>query len=177
MFIESVESERLIIRRRVGADAIGLPPFWVFARREPGKELGAASLEPTGEPGSWSLRVWMAEGTDCATETIAALTRVALEMLRAKRVEVIVFADDEAGKGTLETLGFHATDRARTSDDKIMERWVATTPAAALRIVPHLRVMHSARDATVAAPLVWGPEAARTVMSTVMSDALANYED
>lgn len=172
MLITRVESERLIIRRRVGAEALELPPFGIFSRWT-GKELGSASLEPADERGTWSVSVWIEEGSDCAREAIAALTRVALELLEAERVEMIVLAGDEDGRGVLETLGFHRAERALSADGIVMDRWIATATATALRMVPRLRVLRGeGGDASAAAP-VWVAGAARTVMA----DALANYAD
>jgi hypothetical protein len=181
MKIRRVETERLIIRSREGVEARGRLPVGVYLRATEA-ELGSAEIEPGDEPGTFTVSVWLEDAPDLAAEAVAALTRVGLELLGGERVDVIALAEDVSAARMLYRLGFRRAGRALAGEGgPLVERWAATATAAALRMVPSLRVLRSdgesleapAWTAEAAGLAVWAPGYGRRAVA----EALANYAD
>ena len=157
--VARVETEWLIIRRRRAGDGHAL----VICARATGNVLGLAALEPADEPGVLDLSVSLDGEGEHAAEAIAALTCVGLDGLEAKRVDMVLLADDREGGFVLRALGFQPAERARPSEDgTVLVRWQTRETQAARRAVPFLRVSGE-------------PVMPRTV--TLIADAVSNYAD
>jgi len=94
--------------------------YGIFARDEK-EQLGGTGLHPRVGPGGLEIGYWIrtsATRRGLATESTAALTRVAFEVCGADRVEIRIDPRNEASFGVPRALGFpvEATLRRRLPD-------------------------------------------------------------
>ena len=94
--------------------------YGIFDRAET-EQLGGTGLHPRVGPGGLEIGYWTRAGATrqgIATEAAAALTRVALEVCGADRVEIRIDPRNEASFGVPRALGFpvEATLRRRLPD-------------------------------------------------------------
>jgi RimJ/RimL family protein N-acetyltransferase len=81
--------------------------IWDLAQHE---VLGGTGLHTRAGPGALEIGYWIHAAhvrRGCATETAAAVTRVAFEIERANRVEIHCDPRNEASAGIPRTLAFH----------------------------------------------------------------------
>lgn len=106
---QSVEDKAQLLRRFRGQFDLGQDFIYGVFDREEANVLGGCGLHPRVYEGGIEIGYWIDARhlrRGYATELSAALTRVALEVMKLERVEIHVHLDNLASQGIPKKLGF-----------------------------------------------------------------------
>jgi RimJ/RimL family protein N-acetyltransferase len=137
----------LIKRFRVAFDSGTNFTYGIFDRDE-GELLGSTGLHPRAGPGGLEIGYWVRASRlrqGIATESSAALTRVAFELCEADRVEIRIDPANAASLGVPRRLGF--------PEEAKLRRRLPARPGAALRDVVIFTLFREDYDPAVAPSL------------------------
>lgn len=127
----SLEARTELLLQMRGTFDLGLDFTFGIFERDHGRYIGGTGLHPRIGPDALELGYWIDagwQGQGLVTETARALSRVAIEFMRAQRVEIRCSPDNRRSSAVAARIGFHL-------DGVLREAAIGSTGAAEDRML------------------------------------------